>query len=156
MKPPPQRSESIGTACRFVLLFHRDPRGDHYDLMIQAAALHQERRGDPSGPGEAVVDSADERLATWKMSDPPDSIRGVPLACQRIADHRAVYLSYEGPISGDRGTVTRYDSGQCEIEKLVSGDCILLRFFGQRLHGRFQLEHVADSDAEWVLSVVAD
>lgn len=34
-----------------------------------------------------------------------------PLAIERIANHRLLYLDYEGPVSGNRGQVTRWDSG---------------------------------------------
>ena len=30
---------------------------------------------------------------------------------EAIADHRSLYLDYEGPISGKRGRVTRWDGG---------------------------------------------
>jgi hypothetical protein len=39
---------------------------------------------------------------------------------QRIADHRSLYLDYEGPISGDRGVVRRLDRGT--IERGEAGD----------------------------------
>ena len=31
---------------------------------------------------------------------------------ERLADHRLDYLEYEGPVSGDRGSVRRVDGGQ--------------------------------------------
>jgi len=53
-----------------------------------------------------------DTLKTFKLSSKP--------ACNTIAqiklqpDHRKVYLDYEGPISGDRGSVTRWDFGTFE------------------------------------------
>lgn len=157
MEKRPQQSELTGKPYRFVVLFHQDPRGDHYDLMIQAAALHRDHRTDESGEQTRAADeSVDERLATWKMDEPPDSFRSEPLACRQIADHRAAYLGYEGPISGDRGAVTRHDTGHCEIEHFVSGHCIQVRFHGQRLRGRFRLQRVGESDDGWAFSVISN
>ncbi len=36
---------------------------------------------------------------------------GHRLSVQRLADHRLHYLDYEGPVSGGRGDVTRWDAG---------------------------------------------
>ena len=33
----------------------------------------------------------------------------------RLPDHRALYLTYEGPVSGNRGSVRRELSGACEV-----------------------------------------
>ena len=37
---------------------------------------------------------------------------GRRIEAERIADHRPLYLEYEGPISGDRGAVTRLARGR--------------------------------------------
>ena len=77
-------------ASRFVVLFHRLPpsagRASHWDWMIEE--------------GDA--------LATWALVQWPDG-RGVP--ARRLADHRRHYLTYEGPVSGNRGTVRRVLAG---------------------------------------------
>ncbi len=38
-----------------------------------------------------------------------------PFEGERLTDHRRVYLAYEGPITGDRGSVTRVAQGWCDI-----------------------------------------
>jgi len=57
----------------------------------------------------------DENLESWRLLREPVSeewIRAEPLP-----DHRSVYLTYEGPVSGDRGTVSRILSGKFESSK---------------------------------------
>ncbi len=96
---------------QYVLLWHDCPadyrEGSHWDLMLE--------RSD-------VVD--EHRLATWSLSILPnewlrllghegESAEG-PIVAERLADHRAAYLDYEGPVSGDRGAVTRWASGPVE------------------------------------------
>lgn len=43
--------------------------------------------------------------ATWRLSTVPEL--GQSVSAERIPDHRLVYLTYEGPVSGDRGSVSR-------------------------------------------------
>lgn len=60
----------------------------------------------------------ERRLATWSLSELPAGWLGAAAdALQEVEaiqldDHRAAYLDYEGPVSGDRGTVTRVASGE--------------------------------------------
>jgi hypothetical protein len=76
---------------RFVVLHHLTPpagsREPHWDLMLER----------------------DGALETWALPMPPtlDSTQ----TGQRLADHRIHYLDYEGPVSGNRGTVKRWDWG---------------------------------------------
>ena len=48
-------------------------------------------------------------LWTWRLLDEPRL--GRVCRAERLADHRVSYLDYEGPVSGDRGSVTRWDWG---------------------------------------------
>lgn len=76
---------------RFVVLHHLTPPAGpcepHWDLMLER----------------------DGTLETWALPAPPtpDSTQ----SGQRLPDHRIHYLDYEGPISGNRGTVKRWDWG---------------------------------------------
>ncbi len=48
---------------------------------------------------------------------------------RRLPDHRLAYLEYEGPVSGNRGSVLRVDSGEyVELGNTIS-------FQGTRFHG---------------------
>lgn len=113
---------------RFVVLQHTDGDGVHFDLMIDQ--------------GQA--------LATWKFNRPPESADEHPLAGSRIGDHRRVYLNYEGPISGNRGSVARYDEGDVELRG-ARDDVWRAAFRGRRLAGDFVLERVAPGDQSWSL-----
>ena len=73
---------------RFVILEHDHPEL-HWDLMLEVGAA----------------------LKTWRLPAPPPDDPREALA---IGDHRLAYLDYEGPVSGKRGTVTRWDAGTCE------------------------------------------
>ncbi len=103
---------------RFAVLWHRTPPGyprpDHWDLLLEQ----------PEG------------LWTWALPTPPE--RG-PAQAQRLPDHRLVYLDYEGPLSGDRGTVTRWDQGEYEL-LAASEERLELLFRGGKLQGCYVLE----------------
>ena len=82
---------------RFVILRHHFPddgKGeffDHFDLMLQQ----------------------DSKLATWQLEELPSSDKAVP--AKKLADHREAYLDYEGPVSGDRGSVEQVMTGTYKI-----------------------------------------
>ena len=76
---------------RFVVLEH-DWDGVHWDLMLE--------RG--------------EVLRTWAIDAP--IVAGVELPARALADHRRLYLEYEGPISGKRGAVRRVEEGGVTTE----------------------------------------
>jgi hypothetical protein len=103
---------------RFVILRHELPpeatRGSHWDLMFEAGAT----------------------LRTWSLETAPD------LADEQVAtplpDHRREYLTYEGPVSGNRGSVARWDEGTFEV--LGDDDeAFVVEVAGRRLHGRIML-----------------
>jgi hypothetical protein len=62
---------------------------------------------------------------------------------QRSFDHRRIYLSYEGPVSGDRGHVRIWDQGTVtDVEGTPRDPSYRLRFAGQHLAGEWSLrEH---------------
>ena len=100
---------------RFVILRHDSPRGVHYDLMLEV--------------GDA--------LKTWALPQPPEA--GVEMTCDALPDHRLAYLDYEGPISGERGSVTRWDRGTCRIIEQSDTQWIV-EFRGEKLVGRVTLK----------------
>ena len=90
-----QHDEATG---RWVLLHHTGPDGSaHYDWMI-------------APPGTPTDDPDARLLQTWRVDAPPSQARG-DFTATRIADHRCRYLTYEGPLSADRGEVRRVDAG---------------------------------------------
>jgi len=51
-------------------------------------------------------------LRTWALLEPPAGAG--EQAAEALPDHRPEYLSYEGEVSGGRGSVTRWDEGMFE------------------------------------------
>ncbi|MEQ8848335.1 hypothetical protein [Botrimarina sp.] len=95
---------------RYALLWHECPPGyrdgPHYDLLVER----------PGADGE-------HRLAAWSLLELPQpwaiALGRAPagareVAATALADHRAAYLDYEGPVSGGRGTVERVAGGRVE------------------------------------------
>jgi|YNPMSStandDraft_1061717.scaffolds.fasta_scaffold00672_2 hypothetical protein len=129
--PPAERSTAPTsgrkTKLRFVVLEHDSPRGRHWDLML-------EQEG---------------KLRTWALAAPPDTAGPIP--AEALADHRLAYLDYEGPISGGRGQVRRWDAGL--YEPLPPGDpnrpeeIYLLE--GGRLRGQVHLLPPTPPDCYW-------
>ena len=102
--------------ARFVILHHRLDDGEHWDLMLE--------HGDV--------------LLTWQLLREPVDASSLPIPARRIADHRKAYLDYEGPVSGDRGTVQRIDRGTVEFKTTVD-DQFVFKLDGTKLRGSFVL-----------------
>jgi hypothetical protein len=99
---------------RFVVLEHDHPFL-HWDLMLETGSV----------------------LRTWRLAAPPQP--AAPVEATPLGDHRPIYLDYEGPVSGGRGTVTRWDSGTYDwIEERP--ERLEVRLEGIRLRGRLLLE----------------
>ena len=99
---------------RFVVLFHQVPasgseefqhRSSHWDLMIES--------------GDA--------LETWALAE--ELLPGKTVSAQRLPSHRLAYLTYEGAISGDRGSVKRVVAGYVEgsLPTDFSAKCFSIR-----------------------------
>jgi len=78
-----------------VLLRHDLPDGSHHFDWLLAQ--------DGDGP-----------LLTFRL-DRDISLDTEAFEAERLADHRRVYLAYEGEISGGRGSVARVVQGHCSI-----------------------------------------
>ena len=123
---------------RFVILRHDNSVGTHWDFMIQcgpvlrAWALQGEPA--PSGPGGAIEAAA-------------------------LPDHRTAYLDYEGPVSGGRGQVERWDGGTFQGVE-ISDERITVNLAGRKLVGRASLAllpAVADTHLRhWQFSFTPD
>ena len=119
---------------RFVVLTHSMPpdaqRPTHWDLMLE------------EGPA----------LRTRRLESPPGE--GPPIDSLALADHRIDYLSYEGPISGGRGDVQRWDAGQFAVAAECAGE-LVVDLQGSRLHGRATLQRDDVEPQRWRFSFVA-
>lgn len=108
---------------RFVILEHDHPHR-HWDLMLEAGEL----------------------LRSWRLESPPCSDKSV--RAEAIGDHRRIYLDYEGPVSGGRGQVRRWDGGtflwlQDELDRIE------VRVDGKRCRGNVRM--VRDDTGDWRL-----
>ena len=103
--------------ARFVILTHDHPF-PHWDFLLEQA----------------------QGLRTWRLHEAPDSGAGSSsdIVAEPLPDHRTEYLDYEGPVSGNRGHVQRWDSGEYTLVE-ESQERVHLRLDGQRLHGEFLL-----------------
>src|SRR5262245_18811650 len=102
---------------RYVILEHDHPVL-HWDFMLEAGDV----------------------LRPWRLAAPPQV--GQAVAAEPSFDHRLVYLEYEGPVSGDRGTVTAWDRGTFveEAEPAERAQRVVVRLQGERLQGTAILE----------------
>jgi len=117
----------------FVIHVHSGQGPLHYDLMLETAGA----------------------LATWRLERcPADLAPGARAEAKRLADHRAAYLTYEGPVSGDRGWVTRLDGGTCRLLR-AEADRWTVEFAGGRLRGAFELRQTGPDIDDWQLVCLA-
>lgn len=84
-------------------------------------------------------------LATWALVREPAT--GQPIPAHVLADHRATYLDYEGPVSGGRGTVRRWDRGSYQLLERTPTRWVVT-IDGQRLCGRVEMGQ-AQKDGPW-------
>ncbi|RME38785.1 MAG: hypothetical protein D6788_06745 [Planctomycetota bacterium] len=114
---------------RFAILHHRLPDGEHWDLMLEG----------------------EQALLTWQLPRDPTVPGPWPLPARRIGDHRKAYLTYEGPVSRNRGTVRRVDGGLLEWIERGPAEFVF-RLEGSRLVGTFRLTAEQGSEASWSLT----
>lgn len=75
-------------------------------------------------------------LRAWRLQAEPAA--GVEIDAEALPEHRTLYLDYEGPVSGGRGTVVRWDAG--EYAGGLDGTRLSLTLRGARLQGGVTLE----------------
>lgn len=102
------------TPPRFVLLEHTW-NGVHWDFMLEREGV----------------------LKTWALDVLPN-LDDAETDARALPDHRAAYLDYEGPISGDRGSVRRLDGGSYQTV-VWTEDSVHVRLTGSQLVGEVRL-----------------
>jgi hypothetical protein len=110
---------------RFVVLIHDSPVL-HWDFMLEKEAA----------------------LRTWRLSRSP--CEPGPIAAEPLADHRLAYLDYEGPVSGNRGTVRRFDRGEYTFVE-ETDRVVVVELRGGVLVGRATVER-DDESGGWKFS----
>ncbi len=99
---------------RFVILEHDWPER-HWDLMLEIGAA----------------------LRTWRLAELLTA--GKEVNVTPIGDHRLQYLDYEGPVSGNRGTVVRWDRGTFDWQR-DDEHVVAVRLAGARCRGRLEIQ----------------
>ncbi|MEE8450764.1 MAG: DNA polymerase ligase N-terminal domain-containing protein [Thermoguttaceae bacterium] len=116
--------------ARFAVLRHDAPGGLHFDLLLEMGSV----------------------LKTWALPQPPGPVE---MTCEALSDHRPVYLGYEGPVSGDRGSVDRWDGGTCEVLHQSDRE-LVVRLAGEKLVGRAVLERMGEDPRQWRITYTAE
>ncbi len=111
---------------RYVILEHDHP-SLHWDFMLEVGDV----------------------LRTWRLAAPPQP--GEEVLATALPDHRRMYLDYEGPVSGDRGRVVRWDSGTF-VWNGNESDHLAVDLRGGRLEGTAILKRTEEE--RWVLTFV--
>ena len=112
---------------RFVVLEHESPRGRHWDFMVE------------TGPA----------LATWALPEPPDALH--TMIAQPLPEHRLEYLDYQGPISGGRGSVTRWDQGTYQLQRRSETE-LVVTLEGEKLAGTVTFTRLPEEPERWRFS----
>jgi hypothetical protein len=117
-------------AEEFVVQAHNDHGPPHFDLMI--------RRGGA--------------LVTWQLTLSPFEARSDrALPARRLADHRLEYLTYQGPVSGGRGSVAIADKGICQILSADESHW-LIHLEGTTLRGVYRLQYTGPLPDQWTFA----
>lgn len=115
---------------RFVVLRHEpgaaSDRKLHWDLMLE----------DDSG------------LRTWALDSEPRS--GASIDATELPEHRKDYLDYEGPVSNDRGFVTRVDHGTYTVIRQSSAE-LVIEIEGEHLRAAVTLQN-RGADQRWLVA----
>jgi DNA polymerase Ligase (LigD) len=119
---------------RYVILRHELPGsqrgGVHWDFMLEHGPM----------------------LRTWALSEEPSA--GQEIRADVLVDHRPFYLDYEGPISGDRGTVSRWDAGEYELVSDTPVN-VVTQLRGTRLTGLAALRTDSVGSHRWIFEFSA-
>jgi len=86
-------------ALRYVVLHHTEIDEPHYDLMLEL--------------------ESDSELSTWRLPHWPPAPGDI---FTPLPKHRRSYLEYEGPVSGNRGSVKRITSGNYQIVEKTAAE----------------------------------
>jgi hypothetical protein len=103
---------------RFAILDHDYPAA-HWDLFLESG----------------------DSLHSWRLLAPLQP--GITVPAEPTGDHRLLYLDYEGPVPGDRGTVVGVDRGTFAPEG-DDPELVSIRLAGQRFVGRITLWRTPD------------
>ena len=89
-------------------------------------------------------------LATWALDVEPNdeelaNTKGI--RCLQLEPHRRDYLTYEGPVANNRGSVRQWTSGFYRRQHW-SDDEIRVEFVSEKLNGNFRLLRVLENGSK--------
>lgn len=113
---------------RFTILRHDGPEGLHWDLLLESGGV----------------------LLAWALPQFPQP--GIEMTAEALPDHRLLYLGYEGPITGDRGTVAAWDRGEYCWDRQSDAE-LVIELRGEKLTGRATLRPVPGAPGHWQFSL---
>lgn len=116
---------------RFVIQKHSkkdDP--PHWDLMLEKGQI----------------------LATYKVPVEPADWLDRPIDCIRLADHRPIYLDYQGTISGDRGCVQIAAQG-CYHTIDMAENFWYVSLSGDTICGTLKLEQIREDQWQLIFQI---
>jgi hypothetical protein len=116
-----------GPERQFVVQEHTTQAGVHWDLMLQM----------------------DDMLWTWRVAVSLEQMLSEPVVAERILDHPLRFLSYEGPVQNQTGSVRIAERGKYWLENDVEWD-LELHFESRLLKGRYKLTE--QDSPHWLLS----
>ena len=102
---------------RFAILDHDHPV-QHWDFLLEAGDV----------------------LRAWRLASEP--VCGQTIAAAALPDHRRTYLEFEGPVSGSRGRVIRWDAGTFEWLHDSEHE-VRIWLVGERISGMVTLRRTA-------------
>ncbi len=92
---------------RFALLWHEIPK-------VQDESQSVNSESSAGSHWDLLLELDNGELLTWQIASFPDLkslTQSLEIPAKRLKNHRLIYLDYEGPISGNRGSVQRLAFG---------------------------------------------
>jgi hypothetical protein len=118
---------------RFVILEHDHPEL-HWDLLL---------------------DDGEDRIPTWRLIQIPN--HGSLIDAIELPKHRRMYLDYEGPVSGNQGSVLRWDAGEYQFQGQDQNQ-LQIHFDGILVRGNYRLTksqyHSGLNEVRWIFGSV--
>ncbi len=113
----------------FVIQQHQQPQPQqlHWDLLLQTGTV----------------------LATWQIPEPPENWPKKSITCTKIFDHRLKYLTYQGPLSDNRGHIKIVATGRYQPLQITE-NLWQLTLTGDNINGELNLQHL-DMD-QWQMT----
>lgn len=84
---------------------------------------------------------SEDGLRTWSIAEFPADKSSI--VAEELPNHRLAYLDYEGPVSNNRGEVSRVDWGTYEIQS-TTNDVLVFLLQGEKCRGNVQLKRMTD------------